>query len=367
MSTKTLVTRLISLDALKGFCMVIMALDHANYFIAHKDPISEFWAGPTPLYENFLQFITRIISHPAAPGFFFLMGTGVTLFSISRLKNGWSQWQVAKHFVIRGAILIAVQLLIENRLWELRPTGENWNCYFGVLYGLGFSMIVSGLLNMLPTILLTIFSLGSIIGSEIILKYFIVTNENLSLLTRLLVAPGTSAGLGLGPVDVYYPLFPWIGVAGMGIVFGRHLNLKKSFLIGIGLLASFFIIRFLDGLGNIRSTDTFFTIIKYPPSLAFLCFTLGIDFIILGFFSSSKIVTSKLTDVFSVFGKAPLFFYIAHLILFGLLSFPFGSVGTSLAMIYPFWILVILALYPACLWYGDFKAGKTVNSIWRLF
>lgn len=363
MPTQEKLNRLISLDALKGFCMLVMALDHANYFIAHKDPISEFWAGANPIYENTLQMITRLFSHPAAPGFFFLMGLGMSLFIDSRLKKGWSQWQTIKHFLIRGLVLILVQLLIENRLWEIRPTGENWNCYFGVLYGLGFSMIIASLLSLLPTFFIIIFSILTLFSSEIILKYLIVTNQQLPLITRLLIAPGTTHGNN--PVDVYYPLIPWVAVVGFGMAFGRKLKIEKTFHIGLGLVGGFIIIRWMNGFGNMRATDHFFTIIKYPPSIAFLCFSLGINFLLLSFFHRSG--QNILIKILAQFGQVPFFFYLTHLLLLGIISLPLGKSGTELWVIYPTWIIAILVLYKPCLRYASFKQAKPVNSLWRLF
>lgn len=360
-----IVSRLVSIDALKGFCMLVMALDHANYFIAHKDPISEFWAGPNPSYQSALQMFTRLLSHPAAPGFFFLMGLGMSLFIDSRLKKGWSKWQTIKHFLIRGLVLILVQLLIENRLWEIRPTGENWNCYFGVLYGLGFSMMVGSLLSLLPSLIILLFSLLTLLSSEIILKYFIINNEQLPLLTRMLIAPGTTPGQN--PIDVYYPLIPWVSVVGLGMLFGRKLKIEKALHIGLLLLSAFVVIRSLNGFGNMRSTDHFLTIIKYPPSIAFLCFTLGINFLLLAFFSHQKVSQSFLTKILAQFGQVPFFFYLAHLLLFGIISLPLGQNGTALWIIYPVWIIAILLLYKPCLSYSFFKQSKPVNSLWRLF
>ena len=59
--------------------MIVMALDHANLFIAHGHSSPEMWAGGFHLYDDPLIFFTRAITHLAAPGFFFLMGAAMIL------------------------------------------------------------------------------------------------------------------------------------------------------------------------------------------------------------------------------------------------------------------------------------------------
>ena len=39
----TRVSRLFAPDALRGLIMILMALDHANLFVAHKHPQGETW------------------------------------------------------------------------------------------------------------------------------------------------------------------------------------------------------------------------------------------------------------------------------------------------------------------------------------
>ena len=116
-------SRLLAVDALRGMIIVFMALDHANYFIAQKHPTSEIWDGMYPVYYDTLTFLARLVTHFAAPGFFLLMGAGMFLFARSRSQRGWSKWAIIRHFLIRGALLIALQLLIVNRAWELSPQG----------------------------------------------------------------------------------------------------------------------------------------------------------------------------------------------------------------------------------------------------
>lgn len=97
-------TRYLSLDALRGLAIVLMALDHANYFIAQQHPGGEHWGGPFPEYSDALSFLTRLVTHPAPTTFFFLMGVGMLLFAASRRKRGWSEAAIIRHFFIRGAV-----------------------------------------------------------------------------------------------------------------------------------------------------------------------------------------------------------------------------------------------------------------------
>ena len=90
--------------------------------------------------------MTRFVTHLAAPGFFFLMGAGMLLFARSRRGQGWSERAIIGHFVARGGLLIALQLLVVNRAWELSPSGWVLETYVGVLFALGGAMILGSLI-----------------------------------------------------------------------------------------------------------------------------------------------------------------------------------------------------------------------------
>jgi uncharacterized membrane protein len=90
--------RLLPLDALRGLIIVVMALDHANSFIAQGKLEFELWANQFPdYYGDALTFLTRFATHLAAPGFFFLLGVGIVLFVMSRRQQGWSNWRITHH------------------------------------------------------------------------------------------------------------------------------------------------------------------------------------------------------------------------------------------------------------------------------
>jgi len=116
--------RLPALDTLRGLLMVLMALDHARGFIARDHP-SEFWGMALPHYEHAVPFITRLVTHLCAPGFFFLLGIGMTLLAESRRRLGWSDGRITGYFLHRGILLILMQLLIENPAWLVGMLGAS--------------------------------------------------------------------------------------------------------------------------------------------------------------------------------------------------------------------------------------------------
>ena len=98
--------------------MVLMAIDHASFFIARVHP-AETWAAPPPYYDGVAAFLTRWLTHLCAPGFFLLMGIGLVWFAESRRAAGWSSQRITRFYVTRGATLLFIQHFIENPAWLL--------------------------------------------------------------------------------------------------------------------------------------------------------------------------------------------------------------------------------------------------------
>ena len=245
--------RLLPLDALRGLIMVLMALDHANLLIAQQHSPGEYWGGPFPAYDSALAFLTRVVTHLCAPGFFFLMGAGMMLFATFRREQGWSKWAIARHFFLRGGLLIALQLLVVNRIWELSPGGWGLEIYIGVLFALGGAMILGSLLVWLPPQVLLPLTAVLILGTELLTPDPGQWNQAFEPLARLLLIPGGNRQLW-----VNYPVLPWLGLVIFGMAFGHWLvdNPGKAFKRALGLGAVFILafaaLRILDGFGNIR-------------------------------------------------------------------------------------------------------------------
>ncbi|MFC1923493.1 DUF1624 domain-containing protein [Chloroflexota bacterium] len=368
-------SRLFAVDALRGLIIVLMALDHANFFVAHKHSPGEYWGSGFPIYYDSLTFMTRFVTHLAAPGFFFLMGVGMFLFADSQQTRGWGKWAVIRHFLIRGAVLIALQQLVVNRAWELASDG--WpTIYIGVLVALGATMIIGSLLLWLKPIYLLILAVVLFVGTEFLVPAPELWGANQlaavsDYLNTILLVPSGNATLWSN-----YPILPWLELVVFGILFGGWLKRDQNqaysgaIKIGLGFLLAFLVVRYLDGFGNIlpRMGNTwidYLNLVKYPPSITFTLLTMGLNLVLLGVLAKANEKIQTFFYPLVVYGKAPLFFYVVHLFLYAGLGMWLAPEGTSIAAMYPYWLLGLLLLFPVCLLYGRLKHRPPVNKVLR--
>jgi uncharacterized membrane protein len=217
--------RLIFMDAMRGLIMVLMALDHASFFIA-KTHSHEFWGTPLPRYDSAMPFLMRAGIHLCAPGFFLMMGAGMALFIAARVGEGWGNWRVARFFVIRGFLLIVFQQFLENPAWYLGSLGTAIGAftsrggpiprggvptkfYLGVLYGLGSTLVFWGLLFRMPTFAVIALSMAAIGSTQVVISEFAESKAVYPAFLRMLLIPGhTDEWLA------FYPTIPWMGIAG---------------------------------------------------------------------------------------------------------------------------------------------------------
>jgi uncharacterized membrane protein len=190
-------------------------------------------------------------------------------------------------------------------------------------------------------------------------------------LIRALLIPGHTNAL-----EVLYPVVPWLGATGLGLIFGRLIQrlpervARTALWTGLGLFFIFVVIRLNGGFGNLNEVPTgwmgFLNVVKYPPSLAFLTVALGLNLLVVAVWPWFQRHLHSSYRPLILFGRTPLFFYIVHLWIFALLGLLFRR-GSDLATMYAMWLLGVAILYPLCYWYSKFKSGRPGNSIWRFF
>jgi uncharacterized membrane protein len=374
-----------SIDLLRGFIMMTMALDHASVMIGRKH-FSEFWGIDFSGYPSFDWWLTRFVSHLCAPGFFFLMGMSIFLFAQNRLHSGWDNKQIRKYFLKRGGLIWVFMLFLEFPAWGLSiyakareeaitssihlPGLLPEGAFFmptSVLYGLGACMMIGAFLWQLRNWQLLLITIGSF-G----ISYWYISNSNplamFMAVEHFFIVPGGSPG-----ALVTYPIIPWLGLTTFGIYWAQLLQKKPkqiyklSLITGLTFILICVVLRWIEwGNFEIANNDdwiNFFTLVKYPPSIAFALMTCGINLVLFFFFS---IIASKtwLKPV-KVFGQTAMFFYITHLFFYAILSFAFPK-GCDIKVMYTVWALGLVVLYFISNWFLQFKKSKPKNSLWRM-
>ena len=379
-------TRLDAIDFLRGLVIVIMALDHSRAFFTN---VTEF--EPTDLSKTTAAlFITRWITHFCAPTFVFLAGIAAYIYG----SRGKTKAELSRFLLTRGLWLILLELTFIRCLgWYL-----NFNYAHtrgGVIWAIGWSMIVLAGLIHLPMWVIIVFGFTLITGHNLLDSWQIESFDSLRWLWAILHVP---SDIQLRPGIIFftqYPLIPWIGVMAIGYCFGALFKSEQQarralfIRLGVTITALFFIIRLINRYGDPmqwtaqkNTLFTFFSLLnceKYPPSLSFLLMTLGPAIIALGIFDRDW---SGWKNPFITFGRVPMFFYLLHLPLlrvgviadavakYGAKVFSLATDkappgwGHDLPMIYLIWLAVILMLYPVCRWFADYKQQN--RDVWWL-
>ena len=136
-------------------------------------------------------------------------------------------------------------------------------------------------------------------------------------------------------------------------------------IYGVASLAVFAIVRGMRGYGDMflhranNSWQQWLHVSKYPPSLTYYSLELGILFLCLALLRTIELrIGVRQNGVFYVFGQTAMFFYIIHRLVFEIPATYFGLRDIDgLAATYGVSALMLVLLYPACLWYRTFKAA----------
>ena len=381
-------TRINSIDLLRGIVMIIMALDHTrDYFHTQAfldDPLNLQTTTPA-------LFATRWITHLCAPTFVFLSGTSAFFQSLRKTKK-----QLSVFLFTRGLWLIFLELAIVT-------LGITFDIQYELfilqtIWAIGISMVVLSAAIWLPFPAIFVLGLIIVLGHNSLDFYEATEDKKFPFLYSLLHFQG-GYPVGDKMLLIFYPFLPWAGTMMLGYCFGKFYlhdvmnRNRRSILLGAGLISFFIILRWTNIYGDPFDWKTqpsflfsFFSFIntqKYPPSLLYLCVTIGPSLIILGLIGNVK---NKFADAITVYGRVPLFYYVIHFYLLHLLSsFMFFANGHSfregvngvegvpfkflvpgegfgLGGVYLVWLAVVLGLYPLCKWFANYK--RTHSKWW---
>jgi uncharacterized membrane protein len=363
-------SRVASVDIVRGLAMVLMAIDHVRVY-----------AGVPAGGPDVAVFFTRWVTHFCAPVFAFLAGTSIYL----SLKGRPAGTADARFLVIRGLVLVALELTLIKWFWTFRL--DYSFTLAGVIWMLGWCMVL-----MAPVVLWV--RSAAVIGW---LGVAIVAFQQVFGIAGVVGWMGWPwefvypvAGLdGRVPdgLAILYVIVPWIGVMAAGYGFGAIVSItdlprQRSLCLRIGLaaIALFLLVGTIgaaSGEGPMPFVMRLLNQQKYPASQLFLLMTLGPAVTMIGLLEGrSGGGTSG--GFLAVFGRVPMFYYLLHIpLIHGLAllvnQIQFGSMHGELYATAPFarvpaglrWSLPVLygvfgvaiaVLFPLCRWMVGVKA-----------
>lgn len=376
--------RVASVDIVRGAVMVLMAIDHVRVYSGLPP------GGPTPGI-----FFTRWVTHFCAPAFVFLAGTSASLYA-DQLND---RRALSRFLLTRGLWLVFLELTVIRLAWT-------FNFQFGtdlagVIWVLGWSMVVLAGLVRLPRTAVALFGAVVVAGHNLLSAAVAAlpdggTGGAFGWLWQMLYLGGPIQFGEHGPVlFVLYVLVPWVGVMALGYAFGAILRFdppvvrRYCLAIGGGAIAFFLLFRGFNLYGDPRPWDSsripamlsFLNTTKYPASLLFLCMTLGPVIALLPLLEGWH---GTVADWLTTLGRVPLFYYLLHIPLIHLLALgydalrhpaavpwmfenhpamvgpaPDGSVW-SLWELYLVFAVALVILMVACRWYAEVKRTSTV-------
>ena len=375
--------RIYSLDLLRGLVMIIMALDHTRDFF-HFD---SFLHDPLDLNTTTpLLYFTRWITNFCAPVFVFLAGTSIYLQSLRKSKN-----ELSALLVKRGLWLIFVEVVFITFSWTFDLGFQIF--ILQVIWAIGISMVFMGAISRMPYKVILILGLIIVLGHNM-LDYFPSTHTGF---VWDLLHNGNFSTYQITPnrnITIVYPFLPWLGLMMMGYSMGKWfekdvseaIRKPKLIITGTLLILAFIILRFINQYGDpnawVQQKSFLFTLLsfcnvnKYPPSIMFMCITIGPALLFLAF---AENMNNRISRAISVYGKVPFFYYVLHfyllhticMVLFLIrghaffeptpdiwgIPFRFQIVGEgySLGVVYLIWLSVVLLLFPLCKWFAAYK------------
>ena len=200
-------SRLGEIDSVRGIAILMMIVFHTVF------DLSFFAIYPVDVATGFWRYFAY------ATASLFLLIVGISLVvSHARASARLSGFPLAKKFILRGAGIFSLGLLVTLATWLYIPTGF---ILFGILHLIGVSVMLSPLFFRLKKYNLLAGLACIAIGLFVIPSINPVTIP-LPDIAALLLLPLGLHSAAFWSVD-YTPLFPWFGMVLAGLGIGEYL------------------------------------------------------------------------------------------------------------------------------------------------
>jgi uncharacterized membrane protein len=357
-TVKTSSHRLLAIDIVRGYAMLLMLISHSSWWLDDLDyGVAYGWDNMIVPDVSFPGSLPGFVLQLATPAFFLLGGFGIALFAVSRKRRGWDEWHISRFLLIRGVLLIALDLTIMN----LRLSAPYYHEGTSVLTGMGICVCLMAGLRRLDWRVLAGIMLLALLGTQLYYHTLTAAGEwprEESLLRAVLLAPSVE--------DItwktQFPALAWLPVVLLGFIAGSRVAAGRAALgnlalrLGLACLILFMLGMIAGDIGSIYPADPFI-FGKHPPDLGYISLYTGITCLLIALHSMIDAINHAAALKFViVLGQTALFFYLIHLRLIELISPLFASLPlhplerSGLIVLAALPLLVLL-----CVWYQAHK------------
>lgn len=359
-------SRLASLDLLRGIVMMLMVVDHARDYQAGVGVV----ADPMDLTRTPVGlFWMRWMTHFCAPVFAFCMGA-----------SAWLSRQDSSRLLKRGLLLVVLEFTLISWAWTFNPLWPRM--FFQVIAALGLGLVTLAMAVRLSRGAVAAVAVLVLAGHNAFDAVRFAEGSWQHYVWSFLHQKNVLPLPGGFEVRTTYPFVPIAAVAWLGYAMGAWLEQRRWRALawtGAGMLLLHLVLRVFAGYGDMaRFTPddwrSLVNVTKYPLSLQFVLITAGPALLLLAALRDRAVLAPV-----RLLGRVPMFFYVTHLYAVHALAllialakgYPlaafefnkrFGGVpagfGFPLGATVLFAFAVICLLYPACAWYEQVRRSR---------
>lgn len=355
--------RIVAIDALRGAALILMALDHANFFVGAGLQAESYGGQPVSL-QSPAYWLSGLLTNLASPIFFLLGGYSLALYAAGQRRKGNPDSATTRYMLIRAAVILALDLTLCSLFWRGSTP------YVHVLTAMAASMAILSALRRLPGAAVAGVALAVLLAHQALVGWMAGplaegAAQPFWQAFWLTYSYDTRPALGFAVLG-WGPLM-WLGYA-LGQLQGRPaLARPRTWLLaGIGLLGLWLGLRLAGGFGDLgpfgqvgASPAHLLVMSKAPPSLTYFVFNLGLAALLLaGFYAWPRLLEGGPMRPLVVVGQVSLFFYVAHIVVYHLVSRLFELAilpGPRIVWGYLAWGLGLAALLPLSAWYRTLR------------
>jgi uncharacterized membrane protein len=319
--------RIAVIDAQRGLAIVFMAIVHCGFF-AKASVMAEYYIDRHSAIWGWPWWAIGVLCNASAPSFWLLSGVSLRLLAERNLRRFGTEDATWRFLLVRVALFFALDATLIPWFWQpLR--GFHFTYEFELLSSLGVSMLLLGIVRMLPDRVLGVLTAALLLGYPALIH---AISPDLRATGPVLLKPLLFYDFAHSPT-VAFPVLGWCGLMMLGWVLAPRFREplfqrpRTWFLIGLALHAVWITIRVTRGYGGFMpwpqgsGVREFFILCEGPPGIDYFALNLADAAWLFGLLWAAQKQLSRVPLRWLVtLGQASFFSYLIHLPLYKFLA-----------------------------------------------